>query len=77
MANTKMQIGFYQQLVQLLVLCAGLSHLVAPIKCYYNETRFKELVLHDHTNDDAVKMSTVRSTAQLSASTTVTVSFRV
>lgn len=32
--------------------------LPATISCYYNETKFKELVLHDTSNDDAVDMTT-------------------
>lgn len=32
---------------------------IVPMNCYYNETKFKAMVLHDHTNDDASHMDTV------------------
>lgn len=30
------------------------------ISCYYNETKYKQLVLHDTSNDDAIYLDTVR-----------------
>uniref|UniRef100_A0A6G1S7R7 Gastric triacylglycerol lipase n=1 Tax=Aceria tosichella TaxID=561515 RepID=A0A6G1S7R7_9ACAR len=42
----------------LIAVVAVLIQLVLPADCYYNETKFKKLVYHDHTNDDAISMST-------------------
>lgn len=39
--------------------------LPAAISCYYNETKFKELVMYDTSNDDAVDMTTVSSIADI------------
>lgn len=61
-SRTMLEANMYRSIVVLAVIV--FISLTSPVNCYYNETRFREIVLHDHSNDDAIKMTTVSNERQ-------------